>query len=294
MADLSPRFAFNERLRLASENKTVICYGETGEAVRLLQQSLIELGYWMDKSLQKFNTPDGIFGSETLDRVRAFQTGHGLYPDGKVGHKTLEKLSELLPNMGPILPPLPKKASFKHRVKLHFRSLVLTDLPISFQEANARMTYAKYGIYLDVRSGMSMNLSEDDRKKFESVDVGECVDNKLTEELGSLHKIGLQGVAENEIVIYFAKDVTDETNSKINGCAAINTSRPAVVVAWDASPWTLGHELGHVLLGNFTPGHSTDTANLMYAPSADITNNPPDLTVDQLKAIRASKYISPF
>lgn len=294
MAVLSPRFAFNERLKLASENKTVIAYGETGDAVRIIQQSLIELGYWMDKSLQKFNTPDGIFGPETLARVKAFQSGHKLYPDGKVGPKTLDKLSELLPNMGPILPPIPKKAAFKHRVKLHFRSLVQSDQPVSFQEANARMTYAKYGIYLDVLSGMTMNLSDADKKTFDSVDVGECVDNKLTDELGSLHKIGLQGVGENEVVIYFAREVTDEKKKKIYGCAAINANRPAVVVAANGSGWTLGHELGHVLLGNFSPPHSTDTANLMYSPTTGITNNPPDLTADQLTAIRASKFVTPY
>jgi hypothetical protein len=291
---LSPRFAFNDRLKLVSANKAVLEYGSTGEAVRIIQQSLIELGYWMDKSLQKYNTPDGIYGSETRDRVKAFQSAHGLYQDGRLGHKTLEKLSELLPTMGPILPPLPKKANFTHRVKLHFRSLSLTEVPMAYQEANCRMVYAKYGIYIDVLSGMSMMLTEDELKLFDEVDVGECVDNKLSTELGDLHKIGLQGVGSNEIVVYFAPKLKDDKHKPLNGCAAINSDRPALVVSATSTPWTLGHELGHVLLEAFSPVHSTDTANIMFKSTASITSFPPDLDADQLKAIKASKYITAY
>jgi hypothetical protein len=293
-ATLSPRFSFNDRFLRVSENKAVIEYGETGDAVRILQQSLIELGYWMDKSLQKFNTPGGIFGSETRDRVKAFQAGHGLYPDGRVGFRTLNKLSELLPGMGPILPPLPKKASFTHRVKLHFRSLTLTNVPLSSQEANARMVYAKYGIYLDILSGMTMILSEDELKVFDEVDVGECVDNKLSTELADLHKIGLQGVAANEVVVYFAPKLKNAKHKPLNGCAAINSDRPALVVSATSTPWTLAHELGHVLLEKYSPVHSTDTANVMFKTTAGITSFPPDLDTEQLKAIKASKYITVY
>lgn len=294
MALTSPRFAGNDRLQKAALNKPAMGRGEVGEAVRIIQQALIELGYWMDISVKRFATPDGIFGRETEARVREFQSGHDLFPDGIVGQFTLAKLDELLPTAGPKLPPLPTKADFKHRVRVHFRSIALTELPISFQEQNARMVYSQYGIYLDVRSGMSMHLTPQQAKTFEAVDVGECVDNSLTSELGDLHKIGLQGVGANEIVIYFAPKVTDETGDEINGCAAINTGRPAVVVSATGSPWTLGHELGHVLLGDFTPGHSTNLANLMYAPSADITANPPGFNPDQLKAIRKSPYIDAY
>ena len=290
----SPRFSRNNRLQQAAQNKPAMVRGEVGEAVRIVQQSLIELGYWMDISLKRFGTPDGIFGNETDDRVRQFQRAHKLSPDGAVGRFTMAKLDALLPTAGPKLPPLPKKADFKHRVRVHFRSLALTDLPISYQEQNARMVYAQYGIYLDVRSGMSMHLSPAQARMFESVDVGECVDNKLSTELGELHKVGLQGVGTNEIVIYIARKVADKRGKEINGCAAINTNRPAVVVSSTGSPWTLGHELGHVLLETYSPVHSTDRGNLMYSPSASITSNPATLDPKQLEAIRKSKYISTF
>jgi hypothetical protein len=290
----SPRYAGNKRFEQAAENKPPISYGEVGEPVRILQQSLIELGYWMDISLKKFNTPDGIFGPETKDRVKSFQSSHGLFSDGIVGKNTMAKLDELLPTAGPALPPLPAKQTFTHRVRVHFRSLALTDLPISFQEANARMVYAQYGIYLEVLSGMSLLLSDSDTVKFEDVDAGECVIGKLDGELGDLHKQGLQGVGPNEVVIYFAKKVTDNAGKELNGCAATDPKRPAVVVSASGSPWTLGHELGHVLLGNFTPSHSGDKANLMFRSTNGITANPPGFAPDQLTAIRKSPFVGLF
>lgn len=294
MALTSPRFAGNARLQKAALNKPAMGRGEVGEAVRIVQQALIELGYWLEVSIKRFGTPDGIFGNETEARVRSFQSGHGLFPDGIVGELTMAKLDLLLPTAGPALPPLPAKADFKHRVKLHFRSLSMTNLPLSLQEQNARMVYAQYGIYLDVVSGKSMNLTAAQMATFEAVDVGECVDNKLTTELGDLHKQGLQGVGANEIVIYFVPKVTDETGGEINGCAAINTGRPAVVVSSSASPWTLGHELAHVLLGNFSPTHSTDKANLLYAPTRGITANPPGIDPTRLTTIRSSPYVTAY
>jgi hypothetical protein len=295
MALSSPRFKGIPRFQQAAENKPPIGRGEVGEPVRILQQSLIELGYWMDISIRRFNTPDGIFGPETQDRVKQFQRSQGLVDDGIVGKHTMAKLDALLPTAGPKLPPLPSsKTFFKHRVRIHLRSIALTEVPMSFQEENARMVYAQYGIYLDVRSGMSLMLSPADAKTFESVDVGECVDGKLTAELGALHKLGLQGVSANEVVFYFAPKVINEKGVEINGCAAINPDRPAVVVSSTSTQWTMGHELGHVLLGNFSPAHSTDTANLMYAPTADIVANPPGLSPEQLTAIRSSRYVSAY
>ena len=55
MALSSPRFANIPRFQKAAANKPPICRGEVGEAVRILQQSLIELGYWMDISTRRFN-----------------------------------------------------------------------------------------------------------------------------------------------------------------------------------------------------------------------------------------------
>ena len=55
--------------------------GGKGELVKYLQRALDEAGYDVGKI-------DGIFGSETLSAVRAFQSDHNLTHDGKVGKLT--------------------------------------------------------------------------------------------------------------------------------------------------------------------------------------------------------------
>ena len=63
---------------------TVLRLGSSGEAVKQLQESLVELG---------FSIPvDGSFGQRTLDAVKAFQNAHGLKDDGVVGALTQREL----------------------------------------------------------------------------------------------------------------------------------------------------------------------------------------------------------
>lgn len=59
--------------------------GDEGSAVRNLQYTLYELGYY-DGSI------DGIFGQTTSDAVRAFQIQNKLSVDGKAGTETLKKM----------------------------------------------------------------------------------------------------------------------------------------------------------------------------------------------------------
>ena len=62
--------------------------GSKGELVKYLQRALAEAGYDVGKI-------DGIFGSETLSAVRAFQSDHNLTPDGKVGKLTWAAIKAL-------------------------------------------------------------------------------------------------------------------------------------------------------------------------------------------------------
>ena len=61
--------------------------GDKGDAVKFVQQRLLELGY----SLPKYGA-DGDFGNETLKAVKQFQTDWGLKADGVVGKDTYERL----------------------------------------------------------------------------------------------------------------------------------------------------------------------------------------------------------
>ena len=78
-------------LRVLYGSKNAITYsalrvGETGSAVRSLQYTLYELGYY-DGSI------DGDYGQTTSDAVRAFQIQNGLTPvDGVAGSNTLGRL----------------------------------------------------------------------------------------------------------------------------------------------------------------------------------------------------------
>lgn len=108
MALSSPRFAWNGRLQQASENNPYMARGEKGEAVRLLQQALIDVGYPMPISTKRYGSPDGDYGSETVSTVYAFQRANPpIGRDGKAGRETLGWLDTLLPGAAPRLPPLP-------------------------------------------------------------------------------------------------------------------------------------------------------------------------------------------
>lgn len=63
---------------------TTVRKGDRGPAVLKLQEKLKGRGY----SLKA----DGIFGTKTLEAVKAFQADNGLVVDGIVGSKTWGKL----------------------------------------------------------------------------------------------------------------------------------------------------------------------------------------------------------
>jgi hypothetical protein len=82
--------------------------GERSNDVRIIQQSIIDLGVApLTTPVKKYGTPDGIFGSETKRAVKKYQTSKGLGADGVVGQNTMRALDADLPNAGPKLPPLP-------------------------------------------------------------------------------------------------------------------------------------------------------------------------------------------
>lgn len=91
-----------------------IDFGDSGNAVRKLQNKLIELGY-MPKG-----SADGAYGYQTYNAVKAFQKANGLSADGVAGPATLTNLYEnpdVLPAVvqtavptatpTPTLPPVP-------------------------------------------------------------------------------------------------------------------------------------------------------------------------------------------
>ncbi|HEX8174460.1 MAG TPA: peptidoglycan-binding domain-containing protein [Pyrinomonadaceae bacterium] len=70
----------------AQFSTAVIRIKDVGDNVKLLQQHLIRLGLLND------GDDDGVFGNDTLEAVRKFQSSKGLKVDGKVGPATKDKL----------------------------------------------------------------------------------------------------------------------------------------------------------------------------------------------------------
>lgn len=100
----SPSFAGDETLEACydGEQSRYLRSGSNGEAVKKVQQALIDLGYPMPISTQKTGKPDGLFGSETQASVARFQSNQGVTPSyGIVGTKTIKRLDELLAGSTP-------------------------------------------------------------------------------------------------------------------------------------------------------------------------------------------------
>ncbi|HZB46330.1 MAG TPA: peptidoglycan-binding domain-containing protein, partial [Pyrinomonadaceae bacterium] len=91
----SSKFAGNERLEKAFDKDPTLKKGESGEAVRLVQEGLVADGFPMPVSTKPDGEMDGIFGDETFRTVQMFQRKHELADDGIVGRDTLRVLDRL-------------------------------------------------------------------------------------------------------------------------------------------------------------------------------------------------------
>ena len=80
-----PAWTYSPTARPTATDDGTLRHGTTGQAVRLMQQKLKDLGYYT-------GSVDGTFGSGTETALRAFQTTNGLKADGVAGQQTLNKL----------------------------------------------------------------------------------------------------------------------------------------------------------------------------------------------------------
>ena len=286
----SPRFASNPRLQRAASNNPPLRSGETGEAVRILQQALIDLGFALPVSTKRYGSPDGIFGSETAGAVRQFQSRHRLASDGAAGHDTLAKLDALLPTAKP-LPSLPVAPVLTHKVRLHARTINMPAVSEYDALDSANKVYNPHGIEIVFATAQSLSLNFLDKIVLDVVD-GTCEWGKSNDDQKRLFNLGgSQGVGDTDILVYFVNRIQKPGGGTSNGCAGHDPSKAAVMVASTGSRWTMAHEVGHVMLGRaFRPVHDTDAGNLMLSDTKLINLDPPGLKPDQLTAMRASKY----
>jgi peptidoglycan hydrolase-like protein with peptidoglycan-binding domain len=93
MALTNPRFSTNHELVAAANSAPSLRKGAKGEAVAILQQALLDLGFAMPLSTSGGRVlPDGAFGTETEGVAKLFQRRNGLLADGIVGRETLKQL----------------------------------------------------------------------------------------------------------------------------------------------------------------------------------------------------------
>jgi acyl-CoA hydrolase len=159
-------------------------------------------------------------------------------------------------------------------VRVHVK--ILTDPTISIDQmlVAMRQVYEAVGIRVQLAGVENLNLPA-----LDDVDVGSCALGEVTSEQAQLFA-NRNNVAPGDIVVYFVRS----TVPPFNGCAAHPADRPGAVVAQGATQWTLAHEIGHVL----SLRHVDDNNRLMTGNgTGNITNPPPDLSAQEVIAMRA-------
>ena len=273
MALTSPRFSSSRRL-LNAEIGQPIRQGASGRHVHLVQMALIDLGYPFPRSTGNPNySPDGRFGNETREKLIAFQNANRIPPTGAIDRTTLQTLDRMC-------------QGYRHRVKLHFRSISLTDVPFSRALSNAEVIFGQYQIKFEFASGMSLMLSADEDTRYNRIDR-DCTWDVSDGDMNELHGLGPQ-VPNNDVLVYYVREFA----SGDLGCGGHAANRPACTVAANALGWDTAHEVGHVLLGSaFNPVHAGDVRNLMHA-DPNLGPTTPVLTDQQVRQIRNSPCCS--
>lgn len=272
----SPRFTSSDTLKKVEANLAVLQKGAVNRAVHLVQMALLDLGYKLPLSTNKANySPDGIYGEETKQAVKKFQQDSKsavltLKDDGIVGQKTIRELDR-------------RFSAFQHRVKLHFRSIALTNVPFERSLSNAETVFGQYGIKAEFASGESIGLADDERELFNQIDQ-DCKWDLDDGEFNQLQSLG-SPAPSNDVLVFHVNSFADGNTL---GCGGHAKNRPACTITASALAWDTAHEVCHVLLGSsFSPVHVNDLRNLMH-PTSRTLSSVPVLTTIQVAQIRNS------
>lgn len=111
--------------------------GSTGEAVKLVQQALLKLGYNLGPG-----GADGDFGKMTEDSVRAFQMASGLEIDGQVGPDTWARLGAEVSKKNQTGSDKPKEPEQPEEPTVPKKELNLKDLRLDSNGAEVKLAQA--------------------------------------------------------------------------------------------------------------------------------------------------------
>jgi hypothetical protein len=225
-------------------------------------------------------TTDGQCGRNTIEAIKRLQRAAGVArPDGRVDPDR---------RMNYVLATGPTALRDRRQVRCHFFSLALTAVPYDRILSGAQAVYAQYGIQIVAASGKCLALSAADAAKFLKIDSA-CAWEVTSGEMAELQRLGGSAPA-TDIVVYYVDRFSD---LNLLGCGGHAPNRPACVVAAQASRWDTAHEIGHVLLtSSYSPVHSPDHGNLMFATSSSSASTPV-LTANQVAQIKRSPCCKP-
>ena len=236
MALTSPRFTNVEQLTLAAANSPWLSRGARGHGVHLIQFALIDLGFPMPRSVGgRQMSPDGIFGSETKDKVEEFQRstlgGPPVTDDGVVGANTMAKLDRAI-------------GGLTHRVSVELWTTRPSAVSIFSMIRVAEQVYARYGIKFEVRFGRSIAPSAADQAKLKDQST------PFRDLLALVTKLTGRGFGPTDTL---AIQIDRLNPDDARGLTLSNTSAALVRLCEHANESTFGHEVGHVLLTPATP-----------------------------------------
>lgn len=156
---------------------------------------------------------------------------------------------------------------------------------------NAQRLYGENGICFETPSVQSVALSAQDLGRL-SVVNGECNWSQESAEQKDLFDLAGASPFAGITAVFIGGLQTN--TGPLNGCAGHAPYRAGVMISSACTPWTLSHEVGHVLLGPFySPVHTKDSNNIMYEKSSTFTQaSKPSFDFAQLDQIRRSAYVS--
>jgi outer membrane protein OmpA-like peptidoglycan-associated protein len=184
---------------------------------------------------------------------------------------------------------------FKERIRLHLKILVRpTRFTIPQMLASMRQLYEAAGFLVEVVSCEIISAPA-----LEDLDIRcpgsaiaaccpfPCATNTLNPEHIALFT-NRNNVMANELAAYFVKT----TIPGLNGCCAFPVGSPGVIVTAQASQWSLGHEIGHVLgvshvVGEICPPAAPPT-RLMTGCGTNLITGVPTLTAGEITNMFAS------
>jgi len=183
--------------------------------------------------------------------------------------------------------PLVPAPSATHQVRLHLKVLhpPPADMPPEAMATYMRDVYAPYGIDVVVASPVE-DLSHLELLKDLWTDG--CMLRSPTPDQDTLFGYR-DGAGADDLCIYFVRSTVDDAAA---GCASLAPAdgfpngRPAAVVTHDATPWTLGHECGHLL--GLT--HVLPVVQVMVSGTWQITVDPPMLEPAEVETIKNSPF----